>query len=104
MSDGGCPLLGQTLDATASAAPMSSLGNALESANHQLPHRSSETNMLRAVGEGEQSDMTRFASVELLHSPGEQCLGNATLLQIRSYGERTKETNAAPFCGKVRAG
>src|SRR4029077_20426042 len=62
-----------------------------------------ETDMLRAVGEGEQSDMPRFPRVELLHSPGEQCLGNATLLQIRSHGERTKETNAAPLCGKIRA-
>ena len=38
--------------------------------------------MLRAVRKGEQPDMPRLPSVELLHGPSEERLGNATLLQI----------------------
>ena len=59
--------------------------------------------MLRAVRKGEQPNMPRLPSVELLHGPSEERLGNATLLQIRSHSNRTKETDAAPLRGEVRA-
>ena len=59
--------------------------------------------MLGVLRERKQPDMPISPGVELLHGACQQCPGDAALLQIRQYGRRAEEADAAPINRKVGA-
>ena len=62
-----------------------------------------EGDVLRTVGEGEESKMLRTPLGEEIHRPAEQPPGNALLPEIGPHGQRTEKPEAAPAGDEVRA-